>query len=1052
MFKIFIERPVFSTVISILIVLLGLLALKTIPMTQYPVVAPPTVVVSTSLPGANAETMIQSVITPLEEQINGVEGMTYMTSSASNNGSASITVFFESGYDPDIAAVNVQNRVSLATPKLPAEVKNMGVATKKTEASALMYVSVYSDNPEFDETFIQNYTAINIRPELLRVNGVGQVNIFGVKDYTLRIWIDPDRMANYGVTVDDVRAAIAEQSREASAGTLGQNAGHSFEYVIKYKGRYNKVSQFENIILRRLDNGKLLKLNDVAKIELDAFSYSGQARTDGKASVTFGVFQTPGSNAHDIAEKVYTKFDDLRKTMPEGLHFAYNLNSDKFLMASVDKVQHTIIEAFILVFFVVFIFLQDFKSTLIPAIAVPVAIIGTFFFMEMVGFSINLLTLFALILAIGIVVDDAIVVVEAVHSKLERGAKNAKEATVEAMNEIGVPIISITLVMAAVFVPVTFATGPVGVFYKQFAITLIIAILISAVNALTLSPALCALFLKPSHGDGAEKKGFMNRFYDAFNVAFNLMVARYIKSVGRLLRHRWIAGGLVLVAIGVIFLINKNMPTGFVPDEDQGTIFVNVELPEGASLDRTVAAATQLEDIVNKEEGVQHFTCIKGRSFFAGQGSSYAMGFIRLKDWSERERPDLSSKAILGKLFGKVQGIADARIIFFLPGSVPGFGASNGVEAQIVDTRTGALKSLGNTAQEFSGELMKRSEFAFVNSSFNTNFPQYDMHIDVPKIKEANLTVSKIMAAMQGYIGGLYAADFNKYGKQYKVFIQAKPEDRADVSSLNNMFVRNADGKMAPLSEFVTLTRTTGAQTVSRFNMMNAVTLRGTTVDGVSTGQAIKALQETAAHYLPAGYAIKYSGLTREEILAGGQMSFIFLLSVLFVFLFLAIQYESYILPFAVIFSLPLGVAGAYFVSWSRGLENNIYFQVALIMLLGLLAKNAILIIEFALQCRKRGMSLPEAAIEGAKTRIRPVMMTSFAFILGLLPLVLASGVAAAGNRSIGTGAAGGMLIGTVLGLFIIPVLFVIFQWLHEKITGQNYDQKASSNAARKRI
>ncbi|BDD12450.1 multidrug transporter AcrB (plasmid) [Fulvitalea axinellae] len=1032
MLKVFIERPVLSTVISVLIVMMGLLAIRTLPMTQYPEIAPPTVSVTTSFPGASAETLVESVVTPIEEQINGVEGMTYMTSKASNNGSVQITVFFKPGYDPDMAAVNVQNRVALASSTLPAAVTRMGVITEKQQNSALMYMSVRSENPDLDETFVQNYVNINIKPEFQRIDGVGTVSIFGDKGYTMRVWIDPVRMSTYGVTVSDVVSAVNDQSVEASAGTLSQNAGNSFEYVIKYKGRYKEEKEYRDIVIQRLENGKILRLSDVAEVEIDAFSYSSTASTKGFPSISMGIYQMPGSNSHKISAKLYEKIAELEKGMPEGLKFNYDYDTDRFLAASMSKVKTTLFEAFALVFIVVFIFLQDFRSTLIPAIAVPVSIIGTFFFLQVFGYSINLLTLFALVLAIGIVVDDAIVVVEAVHAKLDAGYRSARKATHSAMEEIGGALISITLVMGAVFVPITFANGPVGVFYKQFGVTLLISILISAVNALTLSPALCALLLK-SDGHGEEKKGFGARFTTAFNVGFESLTGKYGKVVGFLVKRKWISAGLLALCAVSVFWYNSRMSSGFVPNEDQATIFINVELPEGASLDRTVSVTKQMEEIFSQTPGVSSYTMINGSSFFSGAGSSYAMGFISLDDWDKRKTPDLSVEAILGGLYGATQMIPDAQIVFFPPGTVPGFGESGGVEAQLVDSQSGDLKELDVTARNFAQALTARPELGFVSSSFNTNFPQFEMTLDIPKIKEAGLNVGDVMSAMQGYIGGIYAADFSKYGKQFKVFVQAKPEHREDPASLDLISVRTPDGLMAPVSEFVTLTRTKGPQTVSRFNLFNAVTLNGTAAPGYSSGDAIKAFNEVAEEMLPKNYEVSFSGLTREEILAGDQLTFLFALSVIFAYFFLAVQYESYILPFAVILSLPLGISGAYGTSWLFGLENNIYFQVALIMLLGLLAKNAILIVEYALQRRKEGMELVQAAVTGAKARLRPVLMTSFAFILGLLPLVLAQGVGASGNRSIGTGAAGGMLVGTALGLFVVPVLFVVFQSLQER-------------------
>jgi HAE1 family hydrophobic/amphiphilic exporter-1 len=1033
--KIFIERPVLSTVISIVIVLLGVLGLATLPVTQYPDIAPPTVQVSATYPGANAETILESVIIPIEEQINGVEGMTYITSSASNNGSANITVFFEQGVDPDIAAVNVQNRVARANALLPAEVIRAGLITQKQQTSALMYVALYSSNPDYDDTFVQNYLNINVKPEIERIRGVGAVNVFGAKDYSMRIWIDPVKLAAYGLNTSDVVNAISEQSQEAAAGSLGQNSGNSFEYVIKYKGRYKTESEYKNIIIKALDNGQFLKLKDVATVELDAFSYSSLSRSQGNPGVNFGVFQTPGSNAQEIIENLYVELDRLESQFPEGIHYLINYDTNKFLTASINKVRSTLIEAFLLVFLVVFVFLQDLKSTLIPAIAVPVSIIGTFFFMGLFGYSINMLTLFALVLAIGIVVDDAIVVTEAVHAKLEEGYTSAKAATVSAMSEISGAIISITLVMAAVFIPITFIQGPSGVFYEQFGLTLIVAILISAVNALTLSPALCAVFLKPQK-EGGKKRTLLQRFYIAFNTAFEATSRKYTGSLGYLAKHRWITALALALALTAIFWADRTTPAGFVPSEDRGVIFVNIELPRGASLDRTFAFTEELFEITSKIEGVRTSSFINGRNFFSGAGSSYSLGFLNLEDWEQRDTEATSIEGIIAQLNAKTTGLADANITFFTPPSIPGFGAVEGFEMNILDRTSGDLKALDEAANNFVAALVQRPEIAFASNSFSTDFPQLQLDINIPKAKEAGVAIGNILSTLQGYIGGFYATDFSRFGKQYRVFVQAKPEDRDRLSSLNSMFVRNEDGEMAPVSEFVTLTRVYGPQTVSRFNLFNSVSVNGSAAPGYSSGDAIEAVNEVAGEQLPNTYEVAFSGITREEIASAGQAGIIFLLSIVFVYFFLAAQYESYILPFAVLLSLPMGVAGAYLSTKFTGQQNNIYFQIALIMLIGLLAKNAILIVEFAVQRRRQGRSLTEAAIEGARARLRPILMTSFAFILGLMPLVLAKGVGAAGNNAIGTGAAGGMLIGTVFGVFIIPVLFIVFQWLQERITG----------------
>lgn len=1037
--KVFIERPVLSTVISIIIVMLGILGYFTLPVTLYPDIAPPSVEVNASYPGANAQTVVESVIIPLEEQINGVEGMTYITSSASNNGSGSITVYFEQGYDPDIAAVNVQNRVSRASPSLPAIVNRTGVTTEKLQSSAIMYAGIISKNPAFDDIFIQNYIDIHIKPEIQRINGVGKFSGFGSKEYSMRIWVDPERMAAYDVNIDDVSRAINDQSMELSAGSFGQNAGQSFEYTIRYKGRYNEVSEYENIILKAMGNGEYLMLKDVADIELGAFNYAGAGQYGSYPASSFGIYQTPNSNAQEISREIHAAFDRLSKDLPEGLEFIINFDTNLFLEASFNKVKSTLLEAFILVFIVVFIFLQSYRSTIIPAIAVPVAIIGTFFFLNLAGFSLNLLTLFALILAIGIVVDDAIVVVEAVHAKLEAGEKSPRKASIAAMGEIGGAIVSITLVMAAVFVPVTFLGGPTGVFYKQFGITLIISILISAVNALTLSPALCALFLKPHH---KRKTTFFTRFGDYFNAAYEHMSNKYINSLKFLFRNRWLSFVIIVAAGTIIFFTNQHLSKGFVPQEDQGVIFVNVELPPGASLERTIEVSNLISQKAEKIEGIKSFVNFNGFNFFAGSGSQFALGFFSLDPWDKRKRPDLSLDAIIGKLFVAATEIPDAQIIFFSPPGIRGYGAANGVEAQILDVNAGDIRVLDSVAKAFSRSLTGRPEIEYVSNSFSTNYPQYELTVDVPRAKAAGVAVNELLNNIQGFIGGSYVADFTKFGKQYRVNIQAKPEQRKDLNSINSMYVRNSEGEAAPISEFIELKRVYGPVSIKRFNLFNAVTLNGASAPGFSSGDAIQAFEETAATALPNGYNLTFSGLSREEIISQGKTIIVFILSILFVYFLLSAQYESYVLPLAVLLSLVIGVAGAYLSILFTGLENNIFFQIALVMLIGLLAKNAILIVEISRQRREHGESLVDAALIGAKTRLRPILMTSFAFIIGIMPLVLATGVNSLGNRSIGTGAAGGLLVGTLIGVFVIPGLFVIFQYLHEKVSSKKINEK----------
>lgn len=1046
MLKQFIDRPVLSTVVSIIILILGVLGLTTLPVTQYPDIAPPTVRVSASYPGANAETVLESVIIPIEEQINGVEGMSYITSTASNNGMASIQVFFKQGIDPDIAAVNVQNRVARATPLLPREVTQSGVTTQKQQTNALMFLTVLSENKEYDATYVQNYLNINVLPELKRISGVGDVTVLGAKNYAMRIWLQPEKLAAYGLMPIDVTAAINEQSLEAAAGALGQNNAEAFEYVIKYGGRFNTEAQYEDIVIKALGNGQFLRLKDVATIEFDAESYSVISYTKGMPGVSMGVYQTPGSNAQEIIQNIHASLDVLKKDFPPGLSVFVNFDSNEFLNASIEKVAVTLVEAFLLVFIVVFIFLQDFRSTLIPAIAVPVSIIGTFFFLGLFGYSVNLLTLFALVLAIGIVVDDAIVVVEAVHAKLEAGANSALKATHSAMEEITGAIISITLVMGAVFIPVTFITGPTGVFYEQFGVTLIVAIAISAVNALTLSPALCALLLKPHHDEAHKKKSLLQRFYSTFNIAFEVTTKKYTRSLSFLYRHWWITGVILLASLGAIWWSASTTSTGFVPNEDRAMVFANVELPAGATLDRTVAVTKELYSKVIQIPGVKGGSLVNGYSLISGAGSNYGLGFISLKSWGERKDPSMSADAIIAQMFQVAAGIPGANILFFAPPSVPGFGISSGFEMNVLDRMGGSFNELDQVTKDFLGQLMQRPEILYAQSSFNTQYPQYEIDLNVPKAKEAGVSISSIFSTLQGYIGGIYAADFARFGKQYRVFVQALPEDRAGVDNLNALFVRNAAGEMAPITEFVQLKRVYGPQSVTRFNLFNSAGVNGAAAPGYSSGDAIRAVQEVSATALPGNYTIGFSGLTREEISAGSQTTFIVILSILFVYFILAAQYESYLIPFAVLLSLPIGIMGAYVITKLAGLQINIYFQIALIMLLGLLAKNAILIVEFAMQRRKAGYTIAEAAYEGAKVRLRPILMTSFAFIIGLLPLVFANGTGAAGNRSIGTGAVGGLLVGTVIGVFVIPILYILFQWLQEKVSRKKPAPVAGDN------
>ncbi len=1036
MFKKFIQRPVLSTVISVIIVILGVLGLIELPISQYPDIAPPTVNVAASYTGANADVVLKSIVIPLEEQINGVENMTYMTSTATNDGNASIKVFFKVGTNPDLAAVNVQNRVSRATSLLPVEVTQAGVTVTKSQSSNLLIFSLYSDDKAYDQTFLQNYAKINLVPQIQRVVGVGDVTVFGAKDYSMRIWLKPDVMQQYKLIPSDISAALAEQNIEAAPGKFGENGNQAFQYVIKYKGRLTSAKEFEEIIIKSVGNGQMLRLKDVAKVELGSLSYSSTIKTNGVESAAMAISQTPGSNARDVIINSKKLIEEAAKSFPKGMKYTIMVDVNENLDASIEKVIHTLVEAFILVFIVVFIFLQDFRSTLIPAIAVPVAIVGTFFFLNLFGFTINLLTLFAMVLAIGIVVDDAIVVVEAVHAKLDDGYKSAKKATIHAMDEISGAIISITLVMAAVFIPVTFITGSTGVFYKQFGITLAVAIILSAVNALTLSPALCALLLKP-HADDHKHKSFLQRFYTSFNVAFDNVTQRYKRSVSFLSVKKWIVLASIAIAGAALFYMMKTTPSAFVPSEDQGTVFANISLPPSASMERSDIIAKRVDSIAKTIPGVKNTLRIVGQNFTAGAGSAYSMVIVKLYPWDQR---DLSVDDVIGQLFAKTSGIREASIFFISPPTIQGFGQSGGFEFQLQDKGGHTTADFYKVNNEFLAKLAERPEIQYATTPFNPGFPQYMMDINLAKAKDAGVSVNTILSTMQGYYGGLYASNFNKFGKQYRVMVQASPEFRANTEGLNKIFVRNSAGNMAPITEFVKMTRVFGPESISRFNLFTSISITGAPKPGYSSGDAIKAIQEVAAENLPAGYGYEFSGLTREELASGSETIFIFILCLVFVYFLLSAQYESYILPFAVLFSIPFGLAGAYLFSIIFKLNSNIYLQISLIMLIGLLAKNGILIVEFALDRRRKGLPVVQAAIEGAVARLRPILMTSFAFILGLVPLMFASGAGAVGNKSIGTGAVGGMLIGTILGVFVIPVLFIIFQNLQERISGPAKD------------
>lgn len=1040
MLKTFIERPVLSTVISILIVVLGIIGLIALPVEQYPDIAPPTVQIAANYPGANADVVLNSVVIPLEEQINGVEGMTYMTSSAMSSGMAQIRVFFRQGVNPDIASVNVQNRAARANALLPAEVTQTGVIVQKQQNSTLLGISLTTSSEEYDGQFLQNYANINIIPQIKRVYGVGNAEVFGARDYSMRVWLKPDVMSSYKVTPQEVVAALQDQNIEAAPGELGQNSSQSFQYTLKYTGKLKSQEEFANIIVRMKD-GQVLRLKDVADVELASLNYTVRTMTDGNESVFMSISQTAGSNASQVIADVKAVIDEAKKSLPPGVEIYYMMDSSEFLDASIDKVVHTLIEAFILVFIVVFVFLQNFRATLIPAIAIPVAIIGTFFFLQLFGFSINLLTLFAMVLAIGIVVDDAIVVVEAVYAQIEQGATNVKEATISAMKEIAPAIVSITLVMAAVFVPVSFIGGTTGIFFKQFGLTLAVAILISAVNALTLSPALCALFLKP-HKEPTGKRNLLQRFYHGFNVVFDGATRKYKSSLQFLgkKKHRWIT--IAIIAFSALFLtaIMKFIPTGFVPNEDSGVLMGFVTLQPGTAMERTDTIVKSVVEIAKGLEGVRSVTNITGANFMAGTGSSYGMLIIKMESWGDRKT---TTDQIAGMLTQETKNIKDATFLFMSMPTLQGFGLGAGVEVQLQDRAGGDINDFYKVTTNFVAEMSKREEVMMAMTPFNPNFPQKQLTVDMPRIKAAGLTLNSVMSTLQIYIGSYYATNFNLFGKQFRVMVQSSPEYRSKWEDLSGVFVQTASGEMSPITTFINVEDISGPQTLSRFNMFSSmsVTIVPNFYGGYSTGDVLKVMEEYKDNpaIFPHGYGFEYSGMTREEANSGSETAMIFVICIIFIYLLLAALYESYILPWAVLLSVPVGLAGVFIfiatMGISQGIVNNIYVQISMIMLIGLLSKNAILIVEYALQRRKQGQNVVEAAVNGAVARLRPILMTSFAFICGLLPLMFASGAGAVGNRSIGISAIGGMFVGTMIGVLVIPSLFIIFQLLQEKFS-----------------
>ena len=1059
----FIKRPVLSTVISIFFVLLGIIGLISLPIEQYPNIAPPTISIQTFYQGADAQTVLNSVITPLEESINGVENMTYMESTATNAGMAMITVYFKQGADPNMAAVNVQNRVSQAQALLPAEVTRAGVTVSKRQSSNVVMYSLTTDDGRYDDEFLTNYNNINIVPMLKRINGVGDVQTPGMKTYSMRIWLYPDKMKQHKLVPSDVSMALAEQNIEAAPGSFGEQSNQKFEYTMRYKGRLKTPEEYGNIIISSNTNGQTVHLRDVAKVELGGLMYSVMMKNNSRPAVIGMVNQVAGSNATQIADDVKTALADAQKQMPPGMKVTIEQDVTEFLFASIEEVVFTLFITLLLVFFVVYIFLQDIRSTLIPMIAVPVALIGTFFFLWVFGFSINLLTLSALLLAIAIVVDDAIVVVEAVHAKLDLGYKSALTAAIDAMNEISGAIISITLVMAAVFVPVSFMGGTSGTFYREFGVTMAVSIVISALNALTLSPALCAIFLKPHSKDEHKKLSRVDRFHMAFNTQYDKINTKYQKVVEKIINHRWISSLAVILGIVALVVTMKFTQTGLVPNEDTGTLFAMISLPPGTSQVETQKVTDQVDKMLASNPYIERREQIVGYNFMAGQGSNQSTFIIKLKPFAERKYGMIdriksvfdgagiaglfidptSSNMILGMIYKQTSSIKGAQIIAFGSPMIPGYGLTNGVSFVLQDKTGGDLNKFYKVAQDYLAALNKRPEFSRALTTYNPNYPQYMVDVDVAKAKQAGTSPAAILSVLQGYYGGMYASNFNAYGKLFRVMIQGTVESRMSESGLTNIYVRTAGG-MAPVSEFCTLKRVYGPSNITRFNLFTSIAINATPADGYSSGQAIQAAEEVAKQVLPQGYGYEFSGLTRSEKEASNSTAMIFVLCIVFVYLILSAQYESYILPLAVILSIPIGLSGAFIFTLIFGHNNDIYMQISLIMLIGLLAKNAILIVEFALERRRTGMAIKYAAILGAGARLRPILMTSLAMIIGLLPLMFASGVGRNGNQTLGAAAVGGMLIGTLCQVFVVPALFAFFQYLQERVKPLVFEDEAS--------
>lgn len=1030
----FINRPILACVISVLILLVGLIGLANLPMEQYPDIAPPTVMVSTTYTGANAETVQKSVVVPLEEAINGVEDMIYMTSTSTNTGAGDITVYFKQGTDPDMATINTKNRVSEAEGLLPAEVTQIGVTVEKRQNSMLKIIALYSPDDSYDQTFINNYFKINIEPRLSRISGVGNVNVMG-DDYAMRIWLDPQKMAQYGLVPADVTAVLDEQNVEAATGTLGEDSENAFQYTLKYRGRYEKPEEFGNLVITSLESGEVLRLKDIATVELGTQSYSHSSEVDGHPGATAMISQTAGSNANEIISEIDKQMEEVQQELPKGLVLVDLMSTKEFLDASIHEVVKTLIEAIILVVLVVYVFLQSVRSTIIPTISILVSLVGTFAFLYVAGFSLNLLTLFALVLVIGTVVDDAIVVVEAVQAQFDEGIRSPYQATNRAMDGIATAIVTTSLVFMAVFIPTSFMGGTSGTFYMQFGLTMAVAVGISAVNALTLCPALCALLMTP-HADKAsgQKLSFSSRFHQAFETSFNRLVLRYKSGVKWFFRRKWLVGAGVIASIALLVVLMKNTKTGLVPDEDMGTVFVNVTTPPGSSLSQTIKAMEEVEACIKDIPQIERYSNVAGYSMLGGQAASGGMLIVKLKNWDERQEDEDYITAVIEEIYRRTANVHSAKLFAFAQPTIMGYSTGSGVEVYIQDRAGGDITTLKSHADKFIAALNQRPEVQTAYSTFDTKFPQYKVEVDAARCKRMGVSPTDVLSVMSGYIGGSYSSNFNRFSKLYRVYVQADKNFRLDTDALNNMFVRTDEGGMAPIGQFVTLTKTYGPETLTRFNLYSSIQVNAMMNDGYSSGDVIKAVEEVAQQTLPVGYGYEYGGITREEAGSGSNTVIVFAICIVFVYLILCALYESLFIPLAVMLSVPFGLLGSFALSNLCGLENNIYMQTGLIMLIGLLAKTAILVTEYAATRRRQGMSLAQAAVSAATVRLRPIIMTVLCMVIGMLPLVFASGAGANGNISLGTGVVGGMIVGTLALLFAVPALFIVFQAMQERL------------------